>query len=63
LRLPFLDARQRDVEDAELSSDIRVDLALAAGVRRPVVRLDAVGAVVVASYIPEGPGFPRPTRG
>lgn len=61
-RLAFVDARQRTREEEELRADDAIDSALAAGLRTPRVRLDAVGVVVLSPRLPVGPGFPRPRR-
>jgi ATP-dependent helicase HepA len=60
IRLTFLPARQRRAEESELAADIDIDAALSLGMREPRVRLDAVGAVVLAPFRPDGPGFARP---
>jgi ATP-dependent helicase HepA len=60
VRLTFLPARQRAAEESELAVDIDIDAALAVGMRKPHVRLDAVGTVVLSPLRPEGPGFARP---
>ena len=60
IRLTFLPARQRAAEESELAADIDIDAALALGMREPHVRLDAVGAIVLSPFRPEGPGFARP---
>src|SRR5262249_5658970 len=62
IRLAFLDPRQRAREEEELRADEEIDAALAAGLRDPRVRLDAVGVVVLSPRLPSGPGFPRPKR-
>jgi ATP-dependent helicase HepA len=59
VRLTFLPARQRAAEEAELAADVGIDAALSLGMREPHVRLDAVGAVLLSSVKPEGPGFAR----
>lgn len=61
-RLAFVDARQRTREEEELRADDTIDSALAAGLRTPRVRLDAVGVVVLSPRLPTGPGFPRSKR-
>jgi hypothetical protein len=62
-RLAFVDARQRTREEEELRADDAIDSALAAGLRTPRVRLDAVGVVVLSPRLPVGPGFlPRRRR-
>jgi len=60
IRLTFLPARQRKAEESELAADIDIDAALSLGMPEPHVRLDAVGAVVLAPFRPNGPGFARP---
>jgi ATP-dependent helicase HepA len=62
VRLAFLAFRERAAEESELSTDVDFDAALAAGMRSPEVRLDAVGALVLSPFLPDGPGFPRPLR-
>lgn len=57
-RINKLAPRQRSFEEAELAFDRRVDAALTAGILDPRVRLDSVGAVILTSYVPDGPGFP-----
>jgi ATP-dependent helicase HepA len=61
-RLAFVDARERAREEEELRVDETIDSALAAGLRTPRVRLDAMGVVVLSPRVPTGPGFPRPKR-
>ena len=58
IRLRFLEPRQRTSEEDELARDQLIDKALAAGLRHPRVRLDAVGIVVLSPTRPVGPGFP-----
>src|SRR5262249_13576991 len=59
LRLPFLPIRHRAAEEAELAADINIDARLSQGMQEPHVRLDAIGAVVLSPYRPQGPGFTR----
>jgi ATP-dependent helicase HepA len=61
-RLPVLTTRQRVREEEELEIDERIDRALAAGLRSPRVRLDAIGLVVMSRHLPDGPGFPTAKR-
>ena len=62
VRLTFLADHQRAAEESELVADVDVHVALAAGMRNPRVRLDAVGTVVLSPVVPEGSGFPRIRR-
>ena len=61
-RLTNLPDVERLVEAAELDTNLRVDHALAEGIRIPRVRLDAVGVVILVPALPDGPGFPRGHR-
>ena len=60
VRLAFLTARQRTLEEVDLATATAVSAELALGILQPHVRLDAVGAIVLAPFIPRGPGFGRP---
>jgi ATP-dependent helicase HepA len=60
VRLAFLTARQRVLEEADLATATAVSAKLALGMQQPHVRLDSVGAVVLAPFIPGGRGFGRP---
>ena len=60
IRLTFLPAHQREAEESELAADVEINAALSLGMREPHIRLDAVGAVVLAPFRPDGPGFARP---
>jgi ATP-dependent helicase HepA len=57
VRLAFLTARERIREETELAADLEIAAALLRGIRQPRVRLDAVGVVVLAPTMPDGPGF------
>lgn len=59
LRLTFLSARERAAEEVELADAVAVDAALLRGIEKPSVRLDAVGAIVVSRFLPQGPAFPK----
>lgn len=59
IRLTFLPSRQRAAEQSELAADVDIDAALSLGMQEPYVRLDAIGAVVLSPYRPQGPGFTR----
>ena len=61
-RLASLPESQRLAEAAELDISLRVDDALAEGIRSPRVRLDSVGVVILVPHLPDGSGFPRPRR-
>jgi ATP-dependent helicase HepA len=57
-RLAFMPDRQRAAEERELRTDTETAIALAAGMRSPSVRLDAVGAIILSSIYPAESGFP-----
>ncbi len=59
VRLGFVSQRQRVTEEVEMETQVGIDAALADGMQRPRVRLDAVGVVVLSHSTPEGPGFDR----
>jgi ATP-dependent helicase HepA len=59
IRLTFLPIRQRAAEESEMAADIDIDAALSLGMQEPHVRLDAIGAVVLSPYRPQGRGFTR----
>ena len=59
VRAAFVNAHVRAREQAQLSSDQRIDVALAQGMRSPRVRLHAIGVIVLAPGIPVGPGFSK----
>lgn len=59
IRLTYLPVRQRAAEESELVADLDIDKALSLGMQEPHVRLDAIGAVVLAPHRPQGPGFAR----
>lgn len=61
-RLATLPESQQLGEAADLDISLRVDEALAEGIRNPRVRLDSVGVVILVPRLPDGPGFPRPRR-
>jgi hypothetical protein len=51
-RVAFLPAGEREIESVRAADDERLWAALIAGVERPAVRLDALGAVFVAAENP-----------
>jgi hypothetical protein len=51
-RVAFLPAGEREIEQVRAADDERLWAALIAGVERPAVRLDSLGAVFVSAEDP-----------